>query len=259
MLLASFCLRLACGMSVALLFLRANQINPRFYRVQFLTVLGLSALTAWLSWAGWSPYGLLILGVLVLAFAGSFSWSLDKAPGGRILIVLSAAALLAALVLFRVEQPSLVSEAATEGYSAATMPWLVASDITSALLLGIATTAMLMGHSYLIAPAMSIEPLQRLLLAFFLAVGLRLILAVAGLVFWTSSHSLLTLNDVTLWLPIRWGFSFVAPLVLGWMAWQTARIRSTQSATGILYVAVIFCFLGELTSQLLLSYSGYTL
>ena len=44
---------------------------------------------------------------------------------------------------------------------------------------------------------------------------------------------------------------FVAPLALDWMAWQTARIRSTQSATGILYVVVIFCFLGELTSQLL--------
>jgi hypothetical protein len=41
------------------------------------------------------------------------------------------------------------------------------------------------------------------------------------------------------------------PLVLGWMAWQTTRIRSTQSSTGILYVVVIFCFLGELTSLLL--------
>jgi hypothetical protein len=40
------------------------------------------------------------------------------------------------------------------------------------------------------------------------------------------------------------------------MAWQTARIRSTQSATGILYVAVIFCFLGELTGQLLWSSTG---
>ena len=30
-------------------------------------------------------------------------------------------------------------------------------------------------------------------------------------------------------------------------------IRSTQSATGILYVVVIFCFLGELTGQLLRS------
>jgi hypothetical protein len=43
------------------------------------------------------------------------------------------------------------------------------------------------------------------------------------------------------------------------MAWQSARIRSTQSATGILYVVVIFCFLGELTSQLLLGSTGYAL
>jgi hypothetical protein len=35
------------------------------------------------------------------------------------------------------------------------------------------------------------------------------------------------------------------------MAWETARIRSTQSATGILYVVVILVFLGELTSLLL--------
>ena len=58
---------------------------------------------------------------------------------------------------------------------------------------------------------------------------------------------------------VRWGLGFVGPLVLGWMAWETARIRSTQSATGILYVVVIFCFLGELTSQLLLSKTGFTL
>ena len=33
------------------------------------------------------------------------------------------------------------------------------------------------------------------------------------------------------------------------MAWETARIRSTQSATGILYVVTIVCFLGELLSR----------
>ena len=50
---------------------------------------------------------------------------------------------------------------------------------------------------------------------------------------------------------MRWLLGLIAPLVLGWMAWETARIRSTQSATGILYVVVIVCFLGELMSQLL--------
>ena len=65
-------------------------------------------------------------------------------------------------------------------------------------------------------------------------------------------------SDAVLWLPLRWLLGFLAPLGLDWMAWQSARIRSTQSATGILYVVVIFCFLGELTSQLLRS-TGMTL
>ena len=55
------------------------------------------------------------------------------------------------------------------------------------------------------------------------------------------------------------GLGLAGPLLFGWMAWQAARIRSTQSATGILYVVVIFCFLGELTSLLLQSSSGFPL
>ena len=37
-------------------------------------------------------------------------------------------------------------------------------------------------------------------------------------------------------------------LALLWMAWQTLKIPNTQSATGILYVAVIGVFVGELTA-----------
>ena len=52
-------------------------------------------------------------------------------------------------------------------------------------------------------------------------------------------------SELILWLAVRWIIGFVGPLVLGWMAWETARIRSTQSATGILYVVVILCFSGR--------------
>jgi hypothetical protein len=54
-----------------------------------------------------------------------------------------------------------------------------------------------------------------------------------------------------LWLAARWVAGLLAPIVLTWMAWQSARIRSTQSATGILYVVVIFVFFGELTDMIL--------
>jgi hypothetical protein len=47
----------------------------------------------------------------------------------------------------------------------------------------------------------------------------------------------------------------VLPFILAGMAWESARIRATQSATGILYVVVIFCFVGELMSLLLNQWS----
>jgi hypothetical protein len=43
------------------------------------------------------------------------------------------------------------------------------------------------------------------------------------------------------------------------MAYASARIRSTQSATGILYVAVVCGFLGELLSVLLARHTGWPL
>jgi hypothetical protein len=236
-----FCLRLALGLVGSLLPLNPAQVNPRFFRTHFLVALGLTAVAAVFSWAG----GALLLAALVLglalSFAGSLVWSLERAPAGRAVMVVTFLDLTAALAL-------LEWSAAQPG----DLPWALAGSFTSAALLGTATTAMLMGHSYLIAPSMSLTPLLRLLAALFAATGARLVVAAAGLWFWTGGRASFSLEDDTvLWLPLRWGLGFVGPLVLGAMAWQTARLRSTQSATGILYVVVIFCFLGELTAQLL--------
>jgi hypothetical protein len=249
-LVSIFCLRLAAGLAGSLLLLSPAQVNPRFFRTHFLVILGLTAVAlAFRSSATGVGLTAALVGGAVLAFTGAVVWSLDGAPGGRVLIVLAGADLLAALTL-----------AETAGVPAAAVPWVLAGSYTSAALLGAATTAMLMGHSYLTAPAMSITPLLRLLAALFVATLARLIVSAAGLWSWTGGHSLFNLEDETvLWLPLRWGLGLLGPLVLGWMAWQTARMRSTQSATGILYVVVIFCFLGELTGQLLLNSTGMTL
>jgi hypothetical protein len=252
--LALFCLRLAAGLLSSLLLLSPAQINPRFYRTHFLIALGLTVAASLLLWEP-ARIGLtLLLGLSVLAaFLGSLAWSLQGAPGGRILIVIAGVLLAVTLVL--VEWPA---DSSAEGRAA--LVWLLAGDFTSAALLGTATTAMLMGHSYLIAPAISLTPLYRLLAALAVAILLRGAVSGIGLWFWTRDHSFVNLKEVTLyWLPLRWSMSFVGPLVLGWMAWRAARIRSTQSATGILYVVVSFCFLGELTGQLLLSETGFTL
>src|SRR5947209_7436923 len=97
--LAVFCLRLACGMTACLLLLPAALVNPRFYRTHFLTALGLAcaALLSVREMASWPLLGLLAGGA-GLAFLGSLAWSLEGAPGGRILIVLTALALAGGLV-----------------------------------------------------------------------------------------------------------------------------------------------------------------
>ena len=258
--LALFCLRLACGLVGSLLLFSPAPVNPRFYRAHFLTILGLTAVATLFLWES-AAIGLrmVLCAGIVLDFLGSLVWSLERAPGGRWLSALTVAALIAALAL--TEWTTQLSAPAEHAMTRATHPaWLFVGDLTSAALLGTATTAMLMGHSYLIAPAMSLTPLLRLLGAFLVALLVRLAVAGLGLWSWTAGHSLANLEDETvLWLPVRWGLGFAGPLVLGWMAWQTARIRSTQSATGILYVVVILCFLGELTSQVLLGSTGIVL
>jgi hypothetical protein len=252
-----FCVRLMCGLMAALLVVcgcrepsgthRSGSarlagptvsINPRFFRTQFWITLGLGGAVAVLTWDGpasWMFWWM--VAVSALAFVGSVQWALEGAPGGKTTIVLLTGTLVAMLVRFAWDEPG-----------------LMADHLTSAALLGTTTTAMLMGHSYLIAPTMSMQPLLRLLAAMAIALVLRGVLAGVG--FAQLSH---LGPETKFWLPVRWGLTFVGPAILGWMAWQSAKIRSTQSATGILYVAVVFCFLGELTGLLLLTTTGQML
>ena len=262
-----FCLRLAFGMMASLLVLDSKPIPPRFFRVQFLVSLALITV-AWFFlfssyavrkgyfsyWYEWNSIILTTSGVV--CFFGCISWHLDNAPGGMASIRLTFLGL--GLVLFL--GSSLMSFSPIPEERPTLNLWPPADNYASAAMLGTATTAMLLGHSYLISPAMSIVPLQRMLIALAGALAFRVSLACWGLYWWTAEHPLRNLETETLlWLSARWLLGIFGPLLLGWMAWETARIRSTQSATGILYVVVIVTFLGELTSLLLLEKTGYPL
>jgi hypothetical protein len=255
---AVFALRLAAGMLACLLILPRRQVHPRYYRTHFLTALGLACLAAAFGWTSASPTARALLGAgIALAFAGSVVWSLEGAPAGLMVAVLTVAALGGALWLLDpavAANRSAADDETASGVAVAAEPaaGAAAANIASAALLGAALSAMLMGHYYLIAPGMSLSPLMRLIGAVAVAVVLRGAVDGWALWRWTAEHPYARLgNDLLLWLPLRWLAGFVLALGLIWMAWQSARIRSTQSATGILYVVVIFCFLGELTDQLL--------
>src|SRR6516225_8353331 len=98
--LATFCLRLACGLMGCLLLLRPDRVNPRFFRMQFLIVLGLTVSAAaaerdkaeWGLWVG-------LITTAIFALLGSIVWSLETVPGGRIIMLLSSVSLLATLAI----------------------------------------------------------------------------------------------------------------------------------------------------------------
>ena len=243
--IVTFCLRLAFGMIAPLVLLPAAVVPPRFFRVQFLAALGLMVIAGlFFGSLGnlplWIAYAISIAALL----GGSIVWHTEEAPLGRLLFVAAGLALGTTMVLHR---------------SLDAPPMRIVDDFAAAGLLGSAISAMLMGHSYLIAPAMSIVPLTRLLGCLSVCLLVRIALACLGL-WWTRFVSAGTLDQETiLLLSARWLLGLLTPIVLVWMSWETARIRSTQSATGILYVVTIVVFLGELLSLLLVDKIGIVL
>ncbi len=185
----------------------------------------------------------------VLSYVGSVCWLYESAKWGRCLLLLvSLTGLLAALAL------SVVSPTAT-----ATPLWLRAfDDATAGLLLGSTLAAMFLGHWYLNTPTMELGPLTRLLTLMAVATVLRAVLCGSGAIF-EIGRQLTLANSFWAILSLRWLSGLVGTAVLATMSWYTLKIPNTQSATGILYVAVICVFLGELTSQILSSDASYPL
>jgi hypothetical protein len=245
--LATFCARLALGCVAALALLSPKQLHPRFFRTQFLTALGLlvvAVLAAWPDAPLWQRIAL--AAAAGFALLGALAWTLDPAPGGWLLAGLTCAA--AAGALWHPVEPE-----GTLGHSLA----LFADELTSAAFLGAGLSAMLVGHSYLISPGMTLTPLMRLLAALAVTTAVRAAVGGVGVWCWTGEVGAYTLSsEVGLWLPVRWLVGVGAPLGFGWMAYAAAKIRSTQSATGILYVVVVCGFLGELTSLLMTRQTG---
>lgn len=115
--------------------------------------------------------------------------------------------------------------------------------------------AMLLAHWYLIEPRMPLEPLQRVLVVFSITQFLLLASLAAVIAFhwteWTTMDGGLlrafTLGNA-LFVFMRGFLGVLAPIGLAWMTWKTVEIRSIQSATGILYAAVVFVLFGSTIS-----------
>ena len=182
-----------------------------------------------------------------MSYVGSVVWLYEKKRLGVLLLyVVSGLALLGGLQV----GPALIS-AGQMPTAAVVLRWL--SVPSGGLLLGTTMGAMLLGHWYLNTPTMELAPLRRLTLLMGGAAVLRIVVSGTALALELSAgYADLPLGGL-FWplLSLRWLAGLIGVLVLVWMTWQTLKVPNTQSATGILYVAVIGTFVGELASQLL--------
>jgi hypothetical protein len=243
--LADFVIRLAFGLSVTSLMISWRAVPLPFFRTQTQVILGLLVLGA-LDQARSAGQTLalgLVITAALLAYISAVAWGLGLPKIGT--RTLAAVALTSASWLI------------AASYSIRSGLWTLnaSSRTASGWLLGVTLTAMLLGHYYLTAPAMSIQPLKRVVSLIFVALAARCLLAGIGV--WVSQAGLLGSGagpvavDSGFLTAARWGMGFAGTAMSTYITWKTAQLRSTQSATGILYITMIFVLFGELSSLIL--------
>jgi hypothetical protein len=241
-LLSQFLLRLAFGLAVGMAITPPQKVFSGFYRNHLYVTLGLTTLAALpFSYSSISASALAGFAA-VLSFFGAAAWLYEAKRLGMVLIVGVA------VFSFASAWWGLVNKDV----------WHTTALVTSGLVLGITFASMLLGHWYLNAPGMELGPLRRLILVAAGAVVIQMLVVGGGLVGEIGQRSS-TPMDWLLFIALRWSFGLFGVLGLFWMAWQTLKIPNTQSATGILYVAVIGVFIGELMGLLLSASSAFPL
>jgi hypothetical protein len=135
----------------------------------------------------------------------------------------------------------------------------------SAMLLGISNFAMLLGHYYLVVPKLSEEPLIYCLWIFWAVIFIRITtsvtLVLTGAAPFLEEGTVLGDGYMYNWLFISmrylWGYG--APLILSFFTFRLCKLRSLQSATGVLYIIEFFVIVGELVSVYLMAKHGLSL
>jgi hypothetical protein len=246
--LSQFLLRLAFGLTVGMAITSPRKVSSGFFRNHLYVALGLATLASLASTEASAPAAWWAGCAAVLSFVGAACWLYEaRRAGGVVLWLVAASAYAAALA-------SDSAETLIGGLSI----WRAVALAASGLVLGLTLAAMLLGHWYLNSPGMELAPLRRLVAAAAMAVGIQMVVSGVGLAAGLPAGAAASTDWLSLVL-LRWSFGLCGMLALLWMAWRTLDIPNTQSATGILYVAVIAAFVGELAAVLLSADSRFPL
>lgn len=139
-------------------------------------------------------------------------------------------------------------------------PWTVAGGLLGGLFFGAVLLTMNLGHWYLVSRSLPFRLLARgatLFAALAAARALFLGIALAANPRPEGLEALLSLDRDALFFLFRVLWGVVGPLALSYFIWHTARMRSNQAATGLLYVALLFVLIGELLASYLTVATGF--
>lgn len=203
------------------------------------------------TWVLWP----LMAGVALLLPAGSKGWVWGAALG--MVIFLGAVYLQRPLLEWLaggLASLASLGAIAEVGFRACECPAGAALSLAGAVFLGFLTHGMALGHWYLNQPRLPLEPLK---LAVRLMSGALVLLVVAGLalrsrlVVGSVPGGPLAVTGQSLW----WGWLVLmaGAGILARMIRTTVWTRSTQSATGLFYVAMVPAIMGQFLVNLLVS------
>ncbi len=130
--------------------------------------------------------------------------------------------------------------------------------LAGAIALGSALVGLSLGHWYLVTPALSSAPLVRLTLLCMSALLAQAVLLPALL--WLpgadAPETATLFGEHALFFGVRIVFGLLVPFATAFMAWRTARIRSLDSATGLLYILAALVLTGEIAARALYVLTG---
>ena len=122
---------------------------------------------------------------------------------------------------------------------------------------GLALMDMLLGHAYLTASQMTMAPFIRLNRFLLGAITASALVSIGSLLLGHPDRMFWNIHG--LYLGTRWLVGILIAVLFVFMAHDCIKRRSTQSATGILYVAGVLICVGEIIGLLLLKETGLPL
>ncbi|HXH75540.1 MAG TPA: hypothetical protein VNJ08_11275 [Bacteriovoracaceae bacterium] len=142
--------------------------------------------------------------------------------------------------------------------------WIIFYSLSMALL-SISNFSMILGHYYLVVPKLSEEPLIYCLYIFWGIMFIKLMSSLA-ILFSVADPFLVPGNQLGdgymfnwLFISMRYLWGYAAPLTLSFFTYRLCKLRSLQSATGVLYIVEFFVIVGELISVYLMAKHGLAL